>query len=112
MDDHINSIFATPLHDSIELDSNSTNPVPTTYFEHVVASPLPDYDAEFEPLYTGPMPKSSCTVGPVQDATYPTADHSDFTHPMLKLYMQQKNQKFKISKFGKKWPSLIRYKYF
>ena len=26
------------------------------------------------------MPKSSCAVGPVQDATYPTADH---THPML-----------------------------
>ena len=56
MDDHINSIFATPLHESIELDSNSTNPVPTTYSEHVVASPLPDYDAESEPLYTGPCP--------------------------------------------------------
>ena len=48
-DDH--SIFDTPSHGSFELDSNSTNPVPTNYSEHVVASPSPDHDAESDPLH-------------------------------------------------------------
>ena len=84
-DDPTDSAFAiTSMHVSNEPDSNSTDPVLAAYSEHAATYPIPDSGAESDPLCIDPVPESNCPVGHVlvQDTTYPTADHSDYTHPM------------------------------